>query len=500
MDLLSLGLAPGYVMARSMHTLLFLDPGHFHAALTLRVPQSARRRRDRRLRAGRPRPARLPRADRALQPAPGDAPTRWRPTVVSDGDPLARLIGERRGDVVVVAGRNGGKARTIRRLHEAGFHVLADKPWLVEPTDLEDRAAEPRRAAPGDGDDDGSARRDGPAHEAGGRHARCLRQLLHGRSGHRARGRPSSGEARRRRPAPAPLVVLRRARAGDRGGRHPDAPRRSDAVARRRRRGRGRRGSSAAVGARLVHARALGGVPPHHGRGDVPRRARPVHGRRCARLSLQCRDELSDRGGDGQGGGALGAVCAAGRRGHVSRRGARYPGDGGARTGAGDRRPPAALRRAPGRDRAGAAGARRGRRRLADRAARRRDRARRAGIDRHRRSARAVDRARGALRARAGWAAPGHRRRRVARCARPRARWRSTRSWPRQRPRCRATRADSPLGRRDDVDAVGVHRRAPPTGSAAGAMSAPCGRETKAARAGCAASAGPRRSPPRRRP
>jgi len=38
---------------------------------------------------------------------------------------------------VVLAGRNGGKARTIRRLHESGFHVLADKPWLVEPADLE---------------------------------------------------------------------------------------------------------------------------------------------------------------------------------------------------------------------------------------------------------------------------------------------------------------------------------------------------------------------------
>jgi predicted dehydrogenase len=39
--------------------------------------------------------------------------------------------------VVILAGRNGGKARTMRRLHESGFHVLADKPWLVEPADLE---------------------------------------------------------------------------------------------------------------------------------------------------------------------------------------------------------------------------------------------------------------------------------------------------------------------------------------------------------------------------
>src|SRR5207248_11443299 len=27
---------------------------------------------------------------------------------------------------------------TMRRLHAAGFHVLADKPWLVEPGDLAD--------------------------------------------------------------------------------------------------------------------------------------------------------------------------------------------------------------------------------------------------------------------------------------------------------------------------------------------------------------------------
>jgi predicted dehydrogenase len=39
--------------------------------------------------------------------------------------------------VVVLAGKNGGKARTMRHLHDAGFHVLADKPWLVEPDDLD---------------------------------------------------------------------------------------------------------------------------------------------------------------------------------------------------------------------------------------------------------------------------------------------------------------------------------------------------------------------------
>ena len=125
---------------RAVHTLLFLDPGHFHAALALRVPNprvadeifvyapDGAERRDF-----------LALVERFNRRA--EAPTRWRPVAISDGDPLARLIGERRGDVVVLAGRNGGKARTIRRLHEAGFHVLADKPWLVDPGDLADLRA-----------------------------------------------------------------------------------------------------------------------------------------------------------------------------------------------------------------------------------------------------------------------------------------------------------------------------------------------------------------------
>lgn len=119
-----------------MHTLLFLDPGHFHAALTLRAPQARA-------------------ADEIFVYARESAelhdflalierfnrrsahPTRWRPVVATSDDPLGRLVDERRGDVVVLAGRNGGKACTIRRLHESGFHVLGDKPWLVEPADLE---------------------------------------------------------------------------------------------------------------------------------------------------------------------------------------------------------------------------------------------------------------------------------------------------------------------------------------------------------------------------
>jgi predicted dehydrogenase len=118
-----------------MHTALFLDPGHFHAALTLRQPH--------------PRLA----DEIAVYAHEGQAltdfltlvdrfnrrrenPTRWRPAVVTGGSPLDRLLAERRGDVVVLAGRTQGKAETIHRLHDAGFHVLADKPWLVHRDDL----------------------------------------------------------------------------------------------------------------------------------------------------------------------------------------------------------------------------------------------------------------------------------------------------------------------------------------------------------------------------
>src|SRR2546423_1845803 len=120
----------------AMHSLLFLDPGHFHAALTLRVRQ-ARAADEVFVYAHEGAELRdfLALVERFNRRASN--PTRWRPVVTTADDSLGRLVEERRGDVVVLAGRNGGKARTIRRLHESGFHVLADKPWLVEPADLE---------------------------------------------------------------------------------------------------------------------------------------------------------------------------------------------------------------------------------------------------------------------------------------------------------------------------------------------------------------------------
>ncbi|MDH3680350.1 MAG: hypothetical protein OEV40_10430 [Acidimicrobiia bacterium] len=120
-----------------MHTLLFQEPGHFHAALLLRT--------------------RNPRVGRSIHvyatPGPDldrfsalvtgfnarvEEPTDWHVEVHASDDPLTHLIDDRRGGSVVVAGRNQPKLATIRRLHDAGLNVLADKPWITTSAAVDD--------------------------------------------------------------------------------------------------------------------------------------------------------------------------------------------------------------------------------------------------------------------------------------------------------------------------------------------------------------------------
>src|SRR5438445_622680 len=108
-----------------MHPLLFLDPGHFHAALTLRVPQA--RAADEVFvyaREGAELRDFLALVERFNRRAPH--PPRCRPILPTPEVPLARLLPERRGAVVVLAARstflptswtrrNGSWAATPRR-------------------------------------------------------------------------------------------------------------------------------------------------------------------------------------------------------------------------------------------------------------------------------------------------------------------------------------------------------------------------------------------------
>src|SRR5262249_61372781 len=102
-----------------MHTLLFLDPGHFHAALTLRVPQA--RAADEVFvyaREGAELCDFLALVERFNRRVPH--PTRWRPIVTTSDDPLERLVAERRGDGVGLPGKNGGQGRSVSRLPALG--------------------------------------------------------------------------------------------------------------------------------------------------------------------------------------------------------------------------------------------------------------------------------------------------------------------------------------------------------------------------------------------
>jgi predicted dehydrogenase len=124
-----------------VHTLVFLEPGHFHAALTLRE-RNPRVSDEILVYSARPR-GHGGEVDEFLDLIEAfnrrpDRPTGWRAVLRAGPQPLARLIADRPGDVVILAGRNDRKMALARSLHDAGFHVLADKPWMTTAAALAD--------------------------------------------------------------------------------------------------------------------------------------------------------------------------------------------------------------------------------------------------------------------------------------------------------------------------------------------------------------------------
>jgi len=119
----------------TLHRALFYEPGHFHAALTLRTPN----------------PRLAPDIHVYATPGPeredfltlvesfntrADKPTHWQLHLHEGAQLLQRLVKDGHGDFVVLAGRNATKLETIAHLTQAGLHVLADKPWLTDSQQL----------------------------------------------------------------------------------------------------------------------------------------------------------------------------------------------------------------------------------------------------------------------------------------------------------------------------------------------------------------------------
>jgi predicted dehydrogenase len=64
------------------------------------------------------------------------APDHWRFHTYAGDDFFARMLREKPGEVVVLSGRNERKIEYLRSSVDAGLHVLADKPWIIEARDM----------------------------------------------------------------------------------------------------------------------------------------------------------------------------------------------------------------------------------------------------------------------------------------------------------------------------------------------------------------------------
>ena len=115
--------------------LITLDPGHFHAAL---VQKSMVEGVDAEVHVYAPAG---PDLDRHLAMVEGfntraEQPTHWRMKVHAGSDPLAAMLREPPGNVVVISGNNARKSKYILACVKAGLNVLADKPMAITPEDF----------------------------------------------------------------------------------------------------------------------------------------------------------------------------------------------------------------------------------------------------------------------------------------------------------------------------------------------------------------------------
>jgi predicted dehydrogenase len=118
------------------HTLVVVNPGHFHAALTLRQPHPRLSDDVYVYAEDGPDLERFLDIVRAFNER-AVAPTHWKLHVCRGADYLQRLLRDRPGRLAVVAGRNDRKMSLIEPLHAAGFLVLGDKPWIIRSDQLD---------------------------------------------------------------------------------------------------------------------------------------------------------------------------------------------------------------------------------------------------------------------------------------------------------------------------------------------------------------------------
>ncbi|HMI05374.1 MAG TPA: putative oxidoreductase C-terminal domain-containing protein [Pedobacter sp.] len=117
--------------ANQMIKLITLDPGHFHAAL---VQKSMYPGVDSVVHVYAPEGEELTShlemiAQYNSRP---DDPTKWKEEVYRGGDYFEKMLADKAGNAVVLAGNNQKKTDYIKRSVDAGLNVLADKPMVID--------------------------------------------------------------------------------------------------------------------------------------------------------------------------------------------------------------------------------------------------------------------------------------------------------------------------------------------------------------------------------
>lgn len=116
--------------------LVTLDPGHFHAAL---VQKSMYPGMDSVVHIYAPDGPDLQEQLRFIQQynTRPDQPTHWEEAIYKGPDFLEKMVAEKKGNVVVMAGNNQRKTEYIQKAVEAGMNVLADKPMAISTAGFE---------------------------------------------------------------------------------------------------------------------------------------------------------------------------------------------------------------------------------------------------------------------------------------------------------------------------------------------------------------------------
>jgi len=119
-----------------MHSqLIIVEPGHFHATL---LQKDMYPWLDRRVSIYAPLgPELLDYLGRiAAFNTRVENPTSWQLAVHTSDDPMAEMLRDRPGNIVVFTGKNRQKIDRILAALRAGLNVLADKPWIISSADL----------------------------------------------------------------------------------------------------------------------------------------------------------------------------------------------------------------------------------------------------------------------------------------------------------------------------------------------------------------------------